>query len=183
MNQLMKRLAVGSLAFFSLAFLLPEIFTDESRLGDELLRLVHASPSFEGGLVGGPTASRLDGGLVDPDREWRTIAGSKRGSHVGAQSKRKFSFTSDLFRNNCARCHGADGRADTPLGRTYQTPDLTDPEWWRKNSKITSTASLISIVSRGRGGMPAFGKKLKRTEIRLLVGYARKFKNSGSTNR
>ena len=90
----------------------------------------------------------------------------------------------DLFKSNCARCHGADGRAHTPLGRTYQTPDLTDLEWWRKNSKITSTASLISIVSRGRGGMPAFGKKLKRTEIRLLVGYVRKFKNQRSpTNR
>jgi len=183
MDQIMKRLAVGSLAFFSLAFLLAELSTDESRLGDELLRRVYASPSFEGGLVGGPTASRLDGGLVHLDRDWHTSARSNRDPYVGAQSKRKSSFVSDLFRNNCARCHGADGRADTPLGRTYQTPDLTDPEWWRKNSKITSTASLISIVSRGRGGMPAFGKKLKRTEIRLLVGYARKFKNPGSTNR
>ena len=66
----------------------------------------------------------------------------------------------DLFRNNCARCHGADGRGDTPLGHTYKTPDFTDQEWWRKNSNITGTASLISIVSRGKGGMPAFGKKL-----------------------
>lgn len=83
----------------------------------------------------------------------------------------------DLFRNNCARCHGSDGRGDTPLGHTYKTPDLTDQEWWRKNSNITGSASLNSIVSRGKGGMPAFGKKLKRTEIRSLVAYVRRFKN------
>lgn len=86
----------------------------------------------------------------------------------------------DLFRNNCARCHGGDGRGDTPLGHTYKTPDFTAQEWWRKNSKITGSASLISIVNRGKGGMPAFGKKLTRTEIRSLVAYVRRFKNQES---
>ena len=88
----------------------------------------------------------------------------------------------DLFRNNCARCHGADGRGDTPLGHTYNAPDLTDPEWWQKHSNITNSASLVSIVSHGKGGMPAFEKKLSRTEIRRLVGYVRKFKSQKSTN-
>ena len=83
----------------------------------------------------------------------------------------------DLYRTNCARCHGADGRGDTPLGHTYKSPDFTDPDWWRKNSDITSTAKLSGIVRRGKGGMPAFGKKLTRTDIRLLVGYVRKFKH------
>jgi mono/diheme cytochrome c family protein len=87
----------------------------------------------------------------------------------------------DLFRNNCARCHGADGRGDTPLGNTYKAPDFTDPEW-QKHSKIISSANLISIVSRGKGGMPAFGKKLSRTEIRRLVGYVRRFKNQKPSN-
>lgn len=88
----------------------------------------------------------------------------------------------DLFRNNCARCHGADGSGDTPLGHTYKAPDFTDPEWWQKHSDITTRASLISIVSHGKGGMPAFGKKLSRTEIRRLAGYVRRFKNQKSSN-
>src|ERR1700682_2123644 len=88
----------------------------------------------------------------------------------------------DLFRNNCARCLGGDGRGDTPRAHTYKTPDFTAQEWWRKNSNITGTGSLISIVSRGKGGMPAFGRKLKRTEIRSLVGYVRRFKNQNSSN-
>jgi cytochrome c5 len=171
MNQFMKRLVAGSLLFL-LAFLLVALTTDEARLQGEPVGSVYGSP-------------RLDRELVRPNYEGdeRTSALSKRLPYFGEQSKRKSSFVGDLFRNNCARCHGADGRADTPLGRTYQTPDLTDPEWWRKNAKITSTASLISIVTRGKGGMPAFGKKLKRSEIRLLVGYARKFKNQRAANR
>ena len=83
----------------------------------------------------------------------------------------------DLFRSNCARCHGADGRGDTPLGHTYKAPDFTDPEWWQKHSNITGTTSLRSIVARGKGGMPAFGKKLRRSEINLLVSYVRRFRN------
>jgi mono/diheme cytochrome c family protein len=98
-------------------------------------------------------------------------AARSRGTQVG-----------DLYRNNCARCHGADGAGDTPLGHTYNTPDFTDPEWWRKHSNITSTGNLVSIVTHGKGGMPAFEKKLTRTEIRRLVDYVRKFKNQKPSN-
>jgi len=31
-------------------------------------------------------------------------------------------------------------------------------------------------VNRGKGGMPAFGKKLKRSEITRLVSYVRRFR-------
>ena len=101
----------------------------------------------------------------------------------GASSQRRTAAkppgvsVADLFRNNCARCHGADGAGDTPLGHTYNTPDFTDPEWWRKNSKITNTKSLVLIVGQGKGGMPSFRKKLTGTEIRRLVDYVRKFVN------
>jgi mono/diheme cytochrome c family protein len=101
----------------------------------------------------------------------RRSAARPRGTQVG-----------DLFRNNCARCHGADGAGDTPLGHRYNTPDFTDPEWWRKHSNITSAGTLISIVSHGKGGMPAFGRKLTRAEIRRLVDYVRRFKNQKSSN-
>ena len=97
---------------------------------------------------------------------------------TGAQSKRKPSVTEDLYRTNCARCHGADGRGDTPLGHTYNSPDFTDNAWWQKHSDITSTRSLVSIVMNGKGGMPAFGKKLKNAEIKALVNYVRKFRKA-----
>jgi len=99
-------------------------------------------------------------------------------TRTSAQSKRKLSATEDLFRTNCARCHGADGRGDTPLGHTYNSPDFTDNGWWQKHSDITSTKSLVSIVINGKGGMPAFGKKLKSAEIKGLVNYVRRFRKT-----
>jgi mono/diheme cytochrome c family protein len=99
---------------------------------------------------------------------------SKREAARGHCS-RNFAFR---VSSNCARCHGADGRSDTPLGHTYNAPDFTDAEWWRKHARITSTRNLVTIVSRGKGGMPAFGKKLTRGEIKLLVSHVRSFRKS-----
>ena len=93
------------------------------------------------------------------------------------QIKGKSSATEELFQANCARCHGADGRGDTPLGHTYNSPDFTDNAWWQKHSDITSTKSLVSIVTNGKGDMPGFGKKLKSSEIKGLVSYVRRFRN------
>jgi mono/diheme cytochrome c family protein len=103
---------------------------------------------------------------------------SVTGSPRQRKSKTTASRVDDLFRTNCARCHGADGRGDTPLGHTYNSPDFTDNEWWLKHSDITSTRSLISIVTHGKGGMPAFGKKLKSSDIKLLVSHVRRFRKS-----
>jgi mono/diheme cytochrome c family protein len=71
-----------------------------------------------------------------------------------------------LFNRNCARCHGADGRSDTPQGRLFLAPDFTDAGWWRKNSKTTTSKALRSAIVRGKAAMPSFGKKLTRSEIR-----------------
>ena len=88
----------------------------------------------------------------------------------------------ELFNRNCARCHGADGRSDTPQGHLFKAPDFTDPEWWKKNSTTTSIRTLRAAVARGKAGMPAFGKKLTRSEINLLVDRIRSFRNSGRKN-
>ncbi len=89
--------------------------------------------------------------------------------------------TGEIFRRDCARCHGGDGRGDTPLGVIYKAPDFTDPGWWKEHSQITNTRSLVSIVSRGKGGMPAFAKKLTGSEIKLLVNYIRRFRDQPPT--
>ncbi|HEV7858953.1 MAG TPA: cytochrome c [Pyrinomonadaceae bacterium] len=83
------------------------------------------------------------------------------------------SSTKELFASKCARCHGNDGRGETTIGRIVNAPDLTDAEWWAKR---TNNRSLVSSVTNGRGGMPAFGKKLTQKEIASLVAYARTFK-------
>ena len=71
-----------------------------------------------------------------------------------------------LYVNNCARCHGADGRSDTQLGKLYGAPDLTD-----KRVKRTSRKRTANVIKNGDGSMPAFGKKMTTAEINSLVSY------------
>jgi len=99
----------------------------------------------------------------------------------GNLQKRKTSRTKrvdELFNRNCARCHGADGRSDTPQGRLFLAPDFTAAGWWSKNSKTTTSKALRSAIVRGKAAMPAFGKKLTRSEIDLLVERIRSFRQS-----
>src|SRR5437588_4550504 len=93
-------------------------------------------------------------------------------------TKHGTSVVGDIFRTNCARCHGADGRGDTPLGHTYNAPDFTDSDWWHQDAKTKTRANLVSIVSRGKRDMPAFGKKLPRSQIDLLVEHVLRFRKS-----
>lgn len=82
----------------------------------------------------------------------------------------------ELFTQNCALCHGADGRGETTQGKLLKTPDFTDPGWLKANSSMTATRKLRSIVTNGKAAMPGFGKKLTRSEINSLVDRVRKFR-------
>lgn len=73
-----------------------------------------------------------------------------------------------LYMNNCARCHGADGKGDTELGRLYDASDLTS----RKVKKM-SRKKAARIIQNGDGSMPSFEKKLSAKDISALVGYIR----------
>jgi len=74
----------------------------------------------------------------------------------------------NLFVNNCARCHGTDGTADTETGRLYDTPSISGGRLRKSTNK-----RLTGIIRNGYGSMPAFGKKLSKAEIAALVGYLR----------
>ena len=87
----------------------------------------------------------------------------------------------ELYNKNCARCHGADGRSDTPLGKSFSAPNFTDADWWKKNSAVNRTKTMKAVIVRGKGGMPAFGKKLKPVEINLLLERMKQFRNSTKT--
>ena len=106
-----------------------------------------------------------------------TPAGIVRGAFE-RKSSAQVRRVDELFNRNCARCHGADGRSDTPSGHLFKAPDFTDAEWWQKNSDITSTRNLRLVVARGKAGMPGFGKKLTRSQIKLLVERVRSFRKS-----
>jgi len=79
--------------------------------------------------------------------------------------------------NNCAQCHGADGRANTKMGQQLSAKDLTDP----KVQASFSDAEAARVIKEGvkQGGkttMKAFGGKLTDDEIKALVAYVRTLK-------
>lgn len=79
-----------------------------------------------------------------------------------------FAASRSLYLSNCARCHGADGNADTESGRLYDVPVISGGRMKRK-----SKTRLASIISRGGKSMPGFGKKLTKQQIASLANYVR----------
>jgi mono/diheme cytochrome c family protein len=75
-----------------------------------------------------------------------------------------------LYVENCADCHGMDGRGNTArcMGQPYA--DLADDDW--KNGG-DDTAVANSIGEGSFGLMPAFREKLDDQQIRALVAYIR----------
>ena len=70
-----------------------------------------------------------------------------------------------LYMQNCAKCHGANGKAQTTLGKKLEADDLT--------ASTASTAKIIRTVTNGRGGMPSFKKKLSKAQITSVAGYVK----------
>jgi cytochrome c6 len=78
----------------------------------------------------------------------------------------------DTFGAQCAKCHGKDGRAHTTRGRLSHARDLTNASWQNE----VSDERLFNSVSKGKGKMPAYGKKLSDDQIDALVRYVRQLK-------
>ncbi len=72
---------------------------------------------------------------------------------------------SPTFVEYCAKCHGEDGKGNTPKGKQLMARDFTDAEW----QSARNDAELIKIVTKGGEDMPAFGKKFSKEQIESLV--------------
>ena len=67
------------------------------------------------------------------------------------------------YKSKCAMCHGPDGKGGKMGTRDFASPEV----------KGESDAQLTDIVTKGKGKMPAYGGKLKDTEVKDLVIYIR----------
>src|SRR4051812_7157529 len=76
------------------------------------------------------------------------------------------------FGEHCAMCHGADGRGQTPLGRSMYppVPDLSSP-----GMQQFGDAELFSIIQHGVSwtGMPAFRSTHSDEDTWKLVAFIR----------
>jgi mono/diheme cytochrome c family protein len=79
--------------------------------------------------------------------------------------------------NNCAQCHGPDGRANTKMGKQVSAKDLTDPKVQASFTDAKATEVIKDGVKQnGKTTMKAFGGKLTDEEIKALVAYVRTLK-------
>jgi glucose dehydrogenase/cytochrome c5 len=83
-------------------------------------------------------------------------------SDGGTESAAERSPGADLYRTNCAACHGAAGGGG-------QGPKLGDGEAAAK----WDAGELIDIVANGRDAMPAFEDRLTEDEIAQIVDFVR----------
>lgn len=69
-----------------------------------------------------------------------------------------------VFADNCAVCHGADGKGNQELG----APDLTDQIWLYGGTK----ADIVETVTNARNGvMPAWANRLDPVTLKQLAVY------------
>lgn len=68
-----------------------------------------------------------------------------------------------IFNNNCAACH-AGGLNRVVAAKTLKAAAL-------EKYGMNSVAAITTQVTKGKGAMPAFGKKLSAEEIDLVANY------------
>jgi cytochrome c6 len=73
-----------------------------------------------------------------------------------------------LYKSRCAACHGADGKADTAIGKSMHLRSLASAEVQKESDK-----ELTDIIADGKGAMPGYKDKLSAAQIKDLVGYIR----------
>ncbi len=68
------------------------------------------------------------------------------------------------YRAKCAMCHGADGKGGKMGTKDFASPDIQG----------MTDAQLAEVITKGKAPkMPAYGDKLKDSEIKDLVAYIR----------
>ena len=81
------------------------------------------------------------------------------------------------WNNNCAQCHGKNGKADTKMGKQLSAKDLTDPKVQAAFTDAKATQSITDgVKENGKTTMKAFGGKLTADEVKALVAYVRTLK-------
>lgn len=87
----------------------------------------------------------------------------------------------EIWQQQCALCHGMDGKGETPVGRQWEVRDFTDP------NEVTdlTDARIVEVVTegikdeKGRVKMIPFGQLLTEKEIQSMVAYVRALRAEG----
>jgi cytochrome c6 len=76
----------------------------------------------------------------------------------------------DTYKAKCLMCHGADGLASGPVGKSMKIPAFNSPE-----AEKMSEADMIALTKNGKGKMTGYAGKLTDAQIKDVVVYVRTF--------
>ena len=84
----------------------------------------------------------------------------------------------DNWENHCTKCHGADGKGLTKIGKKLNVKDYTDAKVQAalKDDEIGKAIADGVSDKAGKEKMKAYKGELTPAEIKDLVAYVRKFK-------
>lgn len=105
---------------------------------------------------------------IDHDGQQRSSAGGKQGAKGDAGGTP--ALVEVTWRQQCATCHGAQGKGDGPQGPMFKTADLSREDW---HGKVKDEDIARTIVN-GKGRMPKF--ELPDDVVRGLVSRVRSFR-------
>ena len=77
----------------------------------------------------------------------------------------------DIFKAKCAACHGATGAGDTTMGKNLKLRDMGSADVQKQ-----SDDELATIITKGKGKMPAYDGKLTKEQVGEIVKYIRSLK-------
>jgi mono/diheme cytochrome c family protein len=74
-----------------------------------------------------------------------------------------------VYKAQCAMCHGQDGLATTPVAKMMSVPSFKSPAVMRM-----TVGEMAAATNNGKGKMPAFRSKLTPAQVEQVVAYIRK---------
>lgn len=81
------------------------------------------------------------------------------------------------WENNCTKCHGADGKGQTKVGKKLNLKDYTDAKVQGEMKDDAMVKAITDgVFADGKEKMKSFKGELSADEIKDLVAYVRKFK-------
>lgn len=74
----------------------------------------------------------------------------------------------DVYKTNCAPCHGVTGDANTPAGKNFKATVFNTADGLKK-----SDADLVKFTKVGKDNMPAWADVLTDKQIKDVIAYIR----------
>jgi mono/diheme cytochrome c family protein len=80
-----------------------------------------------------------------------------------------------LYAANCVKCHGADGHADTPVGKAMKTKSLVEPKWAAPDS-----ADAVVAAFRANPKHKSIASKVSDDDLRAIAVHLRELAAGGA---